>query len=217
MCGLSAVTSPMEFSTLARSRSVLAVMPSTQRSASVRQARSRWVTDSDRECRMIGSKALSWSCPASAAMVMATSLPMTSKATWLTTSGMTGLTLPGMIDEPACTGGRLISPSPARGPEDSSRRSLQLLESLTAIRLSTPDICTKAPQSWVASTRLAAVTSGSPVIADRCRRAASAYPDGALIPVPIAVAPRLISWISSTASASRLRSSSIITANAENS
>ena len=35
--------------------------------------------------------------------------------------------------------------------------------------------------------------------------------------MPIAVAPRLISWISSTASASRLRSSSIMTAYAENS
>ncbi len=65
---------------------------------------------------MIGSKALSWSCPASAAMVMVTSLPMTSKATWLTTSGITGLTLPGMMLEPACTGGRLISLRPARGP-----------------------------------------------------------------------------------------------------
>jgi hypothetical protein len=26
----------------------------------------------------------------------------TEKATWLTTSGITGLTLPGMIDDPAC-------------------------------------------------------------------------------------------------------------------
>ena len=161
---------------------------------------------------MIGSKALSWSCPASAAMVMVTSLPMTSKATWLTTSGMTGLTLPGMMDDPACTGGRLISLRPARGPEDSSRRSLQLLESLTAMRLRTPDICTNAPQSWVASTRLAAVISGRPVMSARWRRADSAYPAGALRPVPMAVAPRLISWISSTASASRLRSSSIMTA-----
>lgn len=80
-------------------------------------------------------------------MVMVTSLPMTSKATWLTTSGITGLTLPGMMLEPACTGGRLISLRPARGPEDSSRRSLQLFDSFTAIRLSTPDIWTKAPQS----------------------------------------------------------------------
>jgi hypothetical protein len=34
-------------------------------------------------------------------MVTVMSLPMTSKAIWLTTSGITGLTLPGMIDEPA--------------------------------------------------------------------------------------------------------------------
>ncbi|GAQ68277.1 hypothetical protein SsS58_08736 [Streptomyces scabiei] len=148
---------------------------------------------------------------------MVTSLPITSKATWLTTSGITGLTLPGMIDEPACTGGRLISLSPARGPEESSRRSLHVFDSFTATRLSTPDICTNAPQSCVASTRLAAVTSGSPVISARCRRADSAYPAGALRPVPMAVAPRLISWISSTASESRHRSSSIMTAYAENS
>ena len=102
---------------------------------------------------MIGSKALSWSCPASAAMVTVRSLPMTSKATWLTTSGMTGLTLPGMMLEPACTAGRLISLKPARGPEDSSRRSLQIFDSFTATRLSTPDSWTKAPASWVASTR----------------------------------------------------------------
>ena len=45
-------------------------------------------------------------------MVTVTSLPITSKATWFTTSGITGLTLPGMIDEPACIAGRLISPKP---------------------------------------------------------------------------------------------------------
>ena len=64
-----------------------------------------------------------------------------------TTSGITGFTFPGMIDEPGCIGGRLISRSPARGPEDSSRRSLQILESFTATRFSTPESCTKAPVS----------------------------------------------------------------------
>ena len=126
----------------------------------------------DSECRMIGSNALSCSCPASAAMVIVTSLPITSNATWLTTSGITGLIFPGMIDEPACTGGRLISPRPARGPDDSSRRSLQILDSFTAIRLSTPERCTNAPQSWVASTRSGEVVSGSPVISTRWRQAA---------------------------------------------
>ena len=118
----------------------------------------------NRLCAMIGSKALSWSCPASAAKLTVTSLPITSKATWFTTSGITGLTLPGMMLDPACTAGRLISLNPARGPEDSRRRSLQLFDSFTAMRLSTPESCTKAPTSWVASTRLGAVTKARPVM-----------------------------------------------------
>ena len=81
---------------------------------------------------MTGSITFSCSCPASAAIVTVTSLPMTLKQTWLTTSGRTGLTLAGMIEDPACSSGRLISPSPVRGPEDSSRRSLQTIPSLTA-------------------------------------------------------------------------------------
>jgi SAM-dependent methyltransferase len=35
--------------------------------------------------------------------------------------------------------GRLISPGPARGPEDRSLRSLQIVDSCTAMRLSTPE------------------------------------------------------------------------------
>ena len=108
---------------------------------------------------MIGSKAFNCSWPPSAAMVMVMSLPMTSKAIWLTTSGITGLTLPGMIDEPAARGGRRISLSPACGPEDSRRRSLQVFDSLQATRLRTPESWTKAPQSWVASIRLGAASS----------------------------------------------------------
>ena len=69
-----------------------------------------------------------------------------------------------MMDEPACIGGRLISSSPTRGPDDSSRRSLQVFDSFTATRFSTPESWTKAPQSWVASIRFDAVTTGMPVI-----------------------------------------------------
>ena len=50
---------------------------------------------------MTGSKAFSCNCPASTAAVTVASAPMTVNATWLTTSGMTGLTLPGMMLEPA--------------------------------------------------------------------------------------------------------------------
>jgi len=45
---------------------------------------------------------------------------------------MTGFTLPGMMDEPFCRAGRLISPKPVRGPLDRRRRSLHILERLTA-------------------------------------------------------------------------------------
>ncbi len=45
---------------------------------------------------------------------------------------MTGLTLPGMIDEPGCTAGRVISPKPVRGPDDIRRRSSMILSRSTA-------------------------------------------------------------------------------------
>jgi hypothetical protein len=66
------------------------------------------------------------------------------------------------MDEPACTAGSAISPIPARGPEDNRRRSLHVLESFTAMRLSTPESCTKAPASCVASTRLGALMNVTP-------------------------------------------------------
>ena len=68
-----------------------------------------------------------------------------------------------MIDDPGCIGGRLISPKPARGPLESRRRSLQIFESFTAQRFSTPESCTNTPVSAVASTRSGAVMSASPV------------------------------------------------------
>src|SRR5205809_7224762 len=102
---------------------------------------------------------------------------------------MTGLTLPGMIDEPGCIGGRLISLRPQRGPDDSHRRSLQILETCTAARFIVAAICANAPESCVASTRFGAFFSGSPVASARRVVTRSAYPGGLLMPVPIAVAP----------------------------
>jgi hypothetical protein len=67
---------------------------------------------------------------------------MTRNPTWLTTSGITGFTLPGMIELPGCICGRLISFRPQRGPEASSRMSLQILVSLDELRFSTPDSST---------------------------------------------------------------------------
>ena len=67
--------------------------------------------------------------------MIAVSLPITCALTWSTTSGITGLTLPGMIEEPFCSSGRNSSPMPARGPEPISARSLAILVSETAIDL----------------------------------------------------------------------------------
>ena len=41
-------------------------------------------------------------------------------------SGITGLILPGMIDEPGCSAGRLISAKPVFGPDASRRRSFEI-------------------------------------------------------------------------------------------
>ena len=46
---------------------------------------------------------------------------------------MTGLTLPGMIDEPGWRSGRITSKKPQRGPEPSQRMLLAMENRLTAI------------------------------------------------------------------------------------
>ena len=89
-----------------------------------------------------GSITLSCSCPAEAASVTVRSRPITRKPTWLTTSGITGFTLPGMIELPGCICGRLISLKPQRGPDASSRMSLQILVSFADVRFRTPDSST---------------------------------------------------------------------------
>ena len=43
-----------------------------------------------------------------------------------------------MMLEPACRAGSRSSPKPACGPDESSLRSLQIFDTLTAVRLSTP-------------------------------------------------------------------------------
>ena len=88
---------------------------------------------------MIGSKAFNSSCPASAAIVMVISFPIMLNATWFTTSGITGLIFPGIMEEPFCLAGRLISPKPVLGPDDIRRRSLHILERFTAQFFTIPD------------------------------------------------------------------------------
>ena len=65
-------------------------------------------------------------------MVTATSEAMTSMATISMASAWVGLTLPGMIDDPGSLAGKISSPIPVRGPEPSQRRSLAILNRVTA-------------------------------------------------------------------------------------
>ena len=64
------------------------------------------VADVGIECRgrrqggLRGTRTLSSNCPCEPATVIAPSLPITCAPTWITTSQITGLTLPGMIEEP---------------------------------------------------------------------------------------------------------------------
>ena len=127
---------------MSRVRSALAVMPSMQCGRRLSTARSMVPIDVKRANEITGSITFSCSCPAEAASVTVRSSPITRNPVWLTTSGMTGFTLPGMIDDPGCICGRLISLKPQRGPDASRRMSLQIFVSLAEVRFSTPDNCT---------------------------------------------------------------------------
>ena len=122
--------------------------------------------------------------------MIAASFPITWSPTWFTTSGMTGFTLPGMIDEPFCSSGRRSSERPARGPEPISARSLAILIIETATTLS-------APESSTSESRLAWASKGSrgaeismPMSFETSARTFSANSGCVLRPVPVAVPPR---------------------------
>ena len=88
--------------------------------------------DSSRLRAISGTNTLSSKLPCEPANAIAASLPITCAPTWVTTSAITGFTLPGMIDEPGCRSGRRISARPVRGPLPIQRRSLAILTSDTA-------------------------------------------------------------------------------------
>ena len=65
--------------------------------------------DSSRVSAITGRYVFSSRMPCEAANVTVASLPNTRAATWFTDSHSTGLTLPGMIDDPACNSGNSSS------------------------------------------------------------------------------------------------------------
>ena len=89
-----------------RSRPCWPSMPSTHFSANATDVvLSRWI-DCSRLRAISGMRTLSSNWPCMPPMVIAVSLPITCAQTCSTTSGSTGLTLPGMIEEPFCSSGR---------------------------------------------------------------------------------------------------------------
>ena len=150
-------------------------------------ARSR--IDSSRLRAITGSMTLSSRLPAAPPKATAASLPTTWATTWHTASGMTGFTLPGMIDDPGWRSGMKISDRPVRGPLPIHRRSLAHLYSDTAMVRSTPLASTRASREPCASKWSRASENGiwksaaNLVITERAKLF------GALRPVPTAVPP----------------------------
>ena len=151
-------------------------MPSTHfsRSRVPTSSASRWI-DCSRLRAISGIRTLSSNWPCMPPIVIAVSLPITCAATCSTTSGITGLTFPGMIDEPFWSSGRNSSPMPARGPEPISARSLAILVSETATTFSAPDSSTSASRLACASNgssgaRISSPVSAGELLAHACRR-----------------------------------------------
>ena len=164
-------------------------MPVMHRSAKTRDTFASSRTDSSTLRAMTGSITFSSKLPAAPPNTTAASLPMTCATTWQTASHSTGLTLPGMIDEPGCRSGRNSSVRPVRGPEPIHRMSLLILFRPTAIVRSAPESSTSPSRAPCASKWSRASVSGRPVSAAMSLMTSAANPAGALMPVPTAVPP----------------------------
>src|SRR2546428_12283716 len=94
-----------------------------------------------------------------------------------------------MIDDPGCTAGMEISPNPVRGPDTSSRRSLQMLDtSIAAVRIPL-EIRTNGAIDCIAAKRFFAGLIGSPYQSARRAHTRSRNLGSALCPVPAALPP----------------------------
>ena len=107
-------------------------MPFTHLSASTFAALVRMRIERSTLCAITGIMTLSSSCPCSAAIADGRVAAHDLEADLVHHLGIDGLILPGMIDDPGCTAGSLISSMPVRGPMTMSRRSLAILLRSTA-------------------------------------------------------------------------------------
>src|SRR3989338_8738256 len=75
---------------------------------------------------------------------MARLFPDTRKYSWFMVSGNTGLTLPGMMDEPFCSSPKVISAMPPLGPLAMNRKSVAILERSTHRAVTAWDMARKS-------------------------------------------------------------------------
>ena len=122
-------------------------------------------------------------------MLTATSFPITCEQTIVTASHCVGFTLPGIIEEPGSFAGRLISPIPLLGPDESILISLAIFMSDTATDFRAPEDFTIASFAAKASNLLFAEENLYPVISDIFFATNFEYPFGVFKPVPTAVPP----------------------------
>ena len=131
----------------------------------------------------------SWKLPDWPATVIAASLPMTCAATIATASGITGLTLPGMIDDPGCSAGSEISANPDCGPEFIQRKSLAIFIRLTARTFRAPENSTAVSWQASASNKFRLEVNGAPLLRAKASQQRCAKRASVLMPVPTAVPP----------------------------
>ena len=142
---------------------------------------------------------------------------MTCAATWQTDSGITGFTLPGMIELPGCTSGSSISPIPPRGPEPSQRISLHIFIRLTATVFSEPLASTTLSRVLCAWKWFVVSRTSTPSTFESRTHTRPENSGCVLTPVPTAVPPRATSLSSRSACRSRSMPRSICPACPRNS
>ena len=130
---------------------------------------------------------------------------------------MTGLTLPGIIELPGATAGRLISPKPALGPEAKRRISRAIFQTRVARACTCAWAMTRPSVAIMPSKRSSSVSMGLPHTSLKCCAMTCRKPGRQLIPVPTAVPPKHDLFQCSRSSFRRLTRRPVAWANAPNS
>ncbi len=189
MIGFSAVTRIGLRASASATRSSRTFSPAIALSASSLDTLASRPMPSSRFTAINGRVTLSWKLPVCPATVIAVWWPITCAQAITVASGMTGLTLPGMIELPGCSAGSSISPSPASGPAFIQRRSLAILISATASALSWPDSSTASSCAARPSNLFSALSNLKPVCCFSALATCAPKRGSALMPVPMAVPP----------------------------